>query len=97
MGEGMKKFTYPAVIFSDNETGAAIIALYDLNLFTEGESVEEAHANMEGMLAIHMSYAMKHGLSFNEPTPFKDMIKSYPKQLCVLVECKLDDKLNPIK
>ena len=93
----MKNFTYPAVIFSDQETGAAVIAIYDLNLFAEGESVEEAHANIQALLAVHMSYAMKNNLSFNEPTPFKDMVKNYPKQLCVLVECKLDDKFNPIK
>lgn len=92
----MKNFTYPAVIFSDQETGSSVIAIYDLSLFTEGESVEEAHASMESLLAAHMSYALKHGLTFNEPTPFKDLVKDYPKQLCVLVECKLDDKFNPI-
>ena len=92
----MRNFTYPAVIFSDQETGSSVIAIYDLSLFTEGESVEEAHASMESLLAAHMSYALKNDLSFNEPTPFKQMLKDYPKQLCVLVECKLDDKFNPI-
>lgn len=92
----MKNFTYPAVIFTDQDTGSAVIAIYDLSLFTEGESVEEAHASMEGLLAAHMSYALKNNLTYNEPTPFKDIVKDYPKQLCVLVECKLDDKLNPI-
>jgi predicted RNase H-like HicB family nuclease len=97
MGEIMKNFTYQAVIFSDQDTGAAVIAVYDLSLFTEGDSVEEAHASMASLLAAHMSYALKNDLPFNDPTPFKQMVKDYPKQLCVLVECKLDDKFNPIK
>ena len=92
----MKNFTYPAVIFSDQDTGAAVIAIYDLSLFTEGDSVEDAHASMQGLLGAHMSYALKNNLPFNEPTSFKQMVKDYPKQLCVLVECKLDDKFNPI-
>lgn len=93
----MKSFTYPAVIFSDPDVGSTVIAIYDLSLFTEGANVEEAHANMEDLLGAHMSYAMKHNLVFNEPTPFIQVVKDYPRQLVVLVEAKLDDKNNPIK
>lgn len=92
----MKNFTYPAVVFNDPETGSAIIAIYDLSLFTEGETVEEAHKKMQELLAAHMSYALKNELLFNDPTPFAQVLKDYPKQLCVLVEAKLDAKNNPI-
>ena len=70
----MKNFTYPAVIFTDPETGAAVMAIYDLSLFTEGDTVEEAHSRMESLLAAHMSYAVKNNLTFNEPTPFKQAL-----------------------
>ena len=93
----MKNFTYPAVIFTDPETGAAVMAIYDLSLFTEGDTVEEAHSRMESLLAAHMSYAVKNNLTFNEPTPFKQVCSENPRQLCILVEAKLDNKNNPIK
>lgn len=92
----MKSFTYPAVIFNDPETGYSVIAIYDLSLITEGATVEEAHKNMEDLLGAHMSYAMKNELLFNDPTPFIQVVKDFPKQQCVLVEAKLDDKNNPI-
>lgn len=93
----MKSFTYPAVVFSGDPASDVVIAIYDLSLFAEGETVEEAHANMEDLLAAHMSYAMKNELLFNDPTPFVQVVKDYPKQMVVLVEAKLDDKNNPIK
>ena len=92
----MKSFTYPAVIFTDPESGHSIIAIYDLSLITEGESVEEAHKNMKDLLGAHMSYAMKNELLFNDPTPFIQVVKDFPKQQCVLVEANLDSKNNPI-
>ena len=93
----MKSFTYPAVIFSEDPASDVVIAIYDLSLFAEGETVEEAHANMEDLLSAHMSYAMKNELLFNDPTPFIQVVKDHPKQMVVLVEAKLDDKNNPIK
>lgn len=93
----MKTFTYPAVIFSDNSGNDVVIAIYDLSLFAEGATVEEAHNNMKDLLGAHMSYALKNELLFNDPTPFIQVIKDYPKQLVVLVEAKLDDRNNPIK
>lgn len=93
----MKSFTYPAVIFSDPEAGATVIAIYDLSLFAEGATVEEAHANMVELLGAHMSYALKNELLFNDPTPFTQVVRDYPKQLVVLVEAKLDNKNNPVR
>lgn len=92
----MKTFKYPAVIFVDEDTGSTVMAIYDLSLFVEGDTVEEAHKKMEELLATHMSIALKNDLTFNEPTPFNDVLASYPRQLCVLVDAKLDAKNNPI-
>ena len=92
----MKTVKYPAVIFVDNETGSAVMAIYDLSLFVEGDTVEEAHKKMEELLSAHMSIALKNNLTFNEPTPFKEVVANYPKQICVLVDAKLDAKNNPI-
>jgi len=92
----MRNYRYPAVIFTDPETGHAVIAIYDLSLFAEGDTVEEAHAEMEKLLASHMSYAIKNELLFNDPTPFAQMVLEYPNEKCILVEAKLDNKNNPI-
>lgn len=92
----MKTFKYPAVIFVDEDTGSTVMAIYDLSLFVEGDTVEEAHKKMEELLATHMSIALKNDLTFNEPTPFNEVLTNYPRQLCVLVDAKLDAKNNPI-
>ena len=88
----MKNFTYPAVIFSDNETGAAVIAIYDLNLFTEGDSVEEAHAQAKESLKRYIDGTIRYSLDFVEPTRFEEMRRKYPDKLVMLIECNVDDK-----
>ena len=85
----MKTFVYPAVLFEDKETNAYSIAIYDLSLFTSGETVEEAHKNMALMLTEYFKMVMEYGFDYNQPTSFNEMIERFPKQLCVLVEAQV--------
>lgn len=52
----MRKFTYPAVLFFDEEEKNYIIAMFDLGLVTSGETVEEAHTNARTMLDSYLFF-----------------------------------------
>ena len=43
----MASYIYPAVLAFDTESCMFIISFYDLNLFTEGATVEEAYLNLK--------------------------------------------------
>lgn len=88
----MKSYVYPAVLFPDEEMGGFSIAIYDLSLFNEGDSVEEAHAIMQAMLTSYIETSIKYGFELPPPTDFDVVLKKYPKNLCILVEAKLDKK-----
>ena len=91
-GECMKSYVYPAVLFPDDEIGGFSIAIYDLSLFNEGDTVEEAHTIMQSMLTSYVETSIKYGIELPPPTDFDEFMKKYPKNLCILVEAKLDKK-----
>lgn len=88
----MKKYTYPAVLYYDEEEKCYIIAMFDIGLVTSGETVEEAHQHAREILDSYLECAFAFETDIPEPSPFDVVIKTHPKELCVLVESTLDDK-----
>ena len=88
----MKKFTYPAVLFYDEEEKNYIIVMFDLGLVTSGLTVEEAHTNARIMLDSYLECAFVSDSEIPEPSSFDVVVATHPKELCVLVESTLNDK-----
>lgn len=88
----MKKFTYPAVLYFDEDEKIYVIAMFDLGLVTSGNTVEEAHANARSMLDSYLECAFAFDCDIPEPSPFDIVVETHPKDLCVLVESTLNDK-----
>lgn len=88
----MKKYTYPAVLYFDDEEKNYIIAMFDLGLVTSGETVEKAHENARAMLDSYLECAFAFDCDIPSPSTFDVVVATHPKELCVLVESTLDDK-----
>ena len=83
----MKKFVYPAVLFYDKTEKQYTIAMFDIEVFAEGKTVEEAVNTAQAYLNKYLETAF---------TEFEQMIDMYPKNMVVLVESKLNDKNRAI-
>lgn len=92
----MKKFVYPAVLFYDKLENKYVIAMFDIEVYAEGKTVEEAVSNAQLFLNKYLEIAFAHEIEISEPTDFEEMIDRYPKNMVVLVESKLDDKNRAI-
>lgn len=88
----MKKYTYPAVLYFDEEEKCYIIAMFDLGLVSIGETVEEAHNNARELLDNYLECSFAFECDIPEPSPFETVIATHPKELCVLVESTINDK-----
>lgn len=88
----MRKFTYPAVLFFDEDEKCYIIAMFDLGLVTNGETVEEAHTNARAMLDSYLECAFAFDCEIPEPSPFDVVCATHPKELCVLIESTINNK-----
>ena len=85
----MRAFVYPAVLYKDEEVGGFTIAIFDLSLFNEGDTVEEAHKIMQSMLVSYVKTCLKHGIELPPPSDFNKVIEDNPKNLCILVEAQV--------
>ncbi len=88
----MKKYTYPAVVFYDDEERAYIIAMFDLGLVTSGETVEKAHESAREALGAYLECAHAFDFDIPEASSFDVVVNTHPKEICVLVEATLNDK-----
>ena len=88
----MKKFVYPAVLFYDNNEKQYTIAMYDIDVYAEAKTVEEAVAAAQDFLNEYLETAFSYNIEIPEPTDFEIMIDMFPQNMVLLVESKLNDK-----
>ncbi|MBQ9792089.1 MAG: type II toxin-antitoxin system HicB family antitoxin [Clostridia bacterium] len=88
----MKKYTYPAVLYRDEERDVYIIAMFDLGIVAEGDTMEEAHKAARESLDTYIECAYGFDLDLPEASSFEAVIKAHPKELCVLVESSTINK-----
>ena len=94
----MKKFTYPAVLFFDEEEKCYIIAMFDLGLVTSGETVEQAHKNAREMLDSYLECAYAFETEIPEPSSFDVVVKTHANLLLMIrtKQCNFKIGILPI-
>ena len=92
----MRKFVYPAVLFYDDAEKQYTAAIFDVEIFVDGKTVEEAVDIAQAYLNKFLELTLSHDFEIPKPTDFEVMIDRYPKNMVVLVESKIDDKNHAI-
>lgn len=87
----MKKFVYPAIIYNDADANVYVVAIDELSLFVEGDSVEDAHASMNEALTSYVTTALEFGYDIPEAQNFNIVAAKNPKNLVILVEAHIDE------
>lgn len=88
----MRKFVYPAVVFHDKFTNSYVMTIDELYIAGEGDTVEDAHADVKNSLNRYIDGTIRYNLDFIEPAKFEEVRAKYPDKLVMLVECNIDDK-----
>ena len=81
----MKRFLYPCVIYKDEEEGNYKVALHDLGIFTEAETVELAYIRAKLFLEAYCETALKLDADFPVPTAYEEVAKKHQKNIVLLV------------
>lgn len=85
----MKDMIYPAVLYKDKETGWYTIALHDLGIVTQGETVEDAFVSAKEYLGTMCECAVKFDCEIDAPTPFLDVWTKNKDSIVLLVDAQL--------
>jgi len=87
----MQQFVFPAVLFTQ-EDNSYLVSFPDLDIFTEGATIEEAFLFAKDYLRVYLTYALKFDLDYNQPTKFEEVVLQHKDALCVLL---IDAVISP--
>lgn len=84
----MKQFLFPAVfIKTENEY---TVVFPDLNITTEGDTLEEAYLFAKDYLRVYCTYTLKFDVEMDRPSTFSDVQQKYNGDTVMLVDVILD-------
>ena len=66
----MAQFVFPAVLYKDEEGNGFTIVLHDIDVFTEGQTVEEAFLRAKSYLLTYCRCALDYNGEIPEATPY---------------------------
>ena len=81
----MKQFLFPAIFFKEDDKYTVLFP--DLNITTDGDTVEEAFLFAKDSLKVYCSYVEKFELDIDMPSRFDEIQKKNPKNLVMLIDC----------
>ncbi len=85
----MQQFVFPAVLYRDAENRGYTIVFHDLNICTEGQSVEEAFLRAKDFLDIYCRCAMEYNGEVEPATKFEE-VKTDNSNIVLLVDTVVD-------
>lgn len=81
----MQQYVFPAVfVKKEDETFSVFVP--DLNISTEGDSIEEAFLYIKDYIRIFCEYAVKLEEDILIPTKFEKIAEKFPKDIVMLVD-----------
>ena len=81
----MKQFLFPAIFFKEEDK--YVVLFPDLNITTDGETLEEAYLFAKDSLKVYCTYVVKFDLDLDMPTKFEEVKEHNPKDIVMLVDC----------
>ena len=81
----MQQFLFPAVFILE-ESGAYTAMIPDLDLITDGDSIEEAYLFIKDYLRVFCTYAIKLEEDILIPSKFEKIAENNKKNIVMLVD-----------
>ena len=87
----MQQFVFPAVLFKDAENRGYTILLEDVNICTEGTTVEDAFLRAKDFLEVYVRCAMEYNGEVEPATKFEN-VKTDKANIVLLVDAEFEDE-----
>lgn len=80
----MVQYVFPAVFYNEGDSVTAVIP--DLNIFTDGTSIEEAYLFIKDYLRVYCTYAKKYDIEVDSPSTIEAIQEKYAPALVMIVD-----------
>ena len=88
----MKRFIYPAVLYTDAPEAGYIIVVKDLGLVMEGETPEEAFSQMKDYMEKYFELALAIENDIPDATRYQVVAKAKSKNTVIMIDVKVEGK-----
>ncbi len=87
----MQQFLFPVVLYRDVENRGYTIVFHDLDICTEGVTVEDAFLRAKDFLEVYCRCALEYNGEVEPATKFEE-VKTENKNIVMLVDAEVNDK-----
>lgn len=87
-----QQYIYPAILYYDNDNENYAVAFQDLDIFTEGETVEDAFKSAKEYLYAYIRCSKHIESEISSPTSFEQVRSDHPSEIVLLVDNEIDDE-----
>lgn len=84
-----QQYTFPAIFFKDIENDSYTVAFADLDIFTEGDTIEEAYESAKGFLQAYIKYSIKEYGEVETASSYDDVKKMHQNDTVMLVNVNI--------
>ena len=81
----MKKYIYPVVLYYDHTVDGYAVAVHDLNIFSEAESVEEAYSAIKDYIKRYFEFLKETKEDIPQSSKFIDVYRKENEDNIVLL------------
>ncbi len=92
----MQQFVFPAILYKDMENRGYTIVFHDLNICTEGASVEDAFLRAKEFLDVYCRCALDYNGEVDEATKYEDVVTD-DKNIVLLVDAQIADEKKNVR
>lgn len=89
-----RQFLFPAVLYFDEENDKYSVAFYDLDIFTEGNTVEEAFKSAKDFLYTYVKCSFHINGEIEKATSYIVVKNEYKSEIVLLVDTENDENDN---
>ena len=90
----MKRYTYPAVFYYDDEYNDYAVEFSDICIYAEGNTMEEAYKNAQDYLVAYLDCCAELEVAPNKPNTYESTLKDHPNGKIMLVTVDYEPKNN---
>lgn len=87
----VQQYIYPAILYYDNDNENYAVAFNDLDIFTEGNSVEDAFISAKEYLYAYLRCSKHIESELSTPSTYAQVKELHPNEIVLLVDNELDD------
>ena len=87
----MKQFVYPAVLYLDQEENLYTVAFHDLDIYAEGETVEECFLKAQEILEAFFECVIEFDTEAEDPTEYLKVVGDNKSNIVLLVDAIINE------